>query len=103
MTPSREYLDLLGDAVACLAKDAQAPLMTTGDIVSWLHEVTAGEISAAIVNGGGRRLLRRFVSCILTHTRHPLLSDWSPEQIADWCRRVRAEDVHFVLYRLRAA
>ncbi len=91
-----EYVEVLSEVVRGLATDVRPPLRTANKITEWLHKVAAQDVRDALINHKDTRM-RRVVQCILERTHHPLLSDWTPEQITDWCRRTRLLDVEVAL------
>ncbi len=90
-----EYVELLGSVVDCLGADTQTPLRTADQVIEWLHNVAAADVRDAVA-GDGDVLMRKMVRSVLENTHHPLLSDWTPEQIAEWCNRTHRCDVQAV-------
>ncbi len=93
----REYVQVLTALVHCLATDPHTPLRTADEITTWLHGVSPQAVEEAIAGFSNHAIITRAVQCLLENTRHPLLFDWTPEQIADWCQRTRLQDVQAVL------
>ncbi len=91
-----EYVELLTNVVECLGADAQTPLRTADEVIEWLHNVAAADVRDAVTDHDGSPLMRRMAQCLLEKTHHPLLSDWTPEQIAEWCNRTNVRDVQAV-------
>ncbi len=87
-----EYVELLTAVVECLTSDAEPPLQTAKQITNWLHDVTEGDVRE-VLSSNRNGLLGNVVRCLLKKTHHPLLSDWTPEQIADWCNRTHLGDI----------
>jgi hypothetical protein len=102
MLPSPEYVELLRHVVHCIISDEQPPLRTADEITAWLHGVTTGKVQAA-TDGGSSERMNRVVHCLIEQTHDPRLLDWTPEQLADWCRRTRLGDVRAVLEEQSAA
>ncbi len=92
-----EYVELLTAVVDCLTADPQTPLHTAEDVDAWLHHLSVPDIRKALQGDSENPLLRGMVHCLIERTHHPLLTDWTPEQIADWCSRTRLGDIRAVL------
>ncbi len=89
-----ECLQVLAALIDCLASDPQTPLRTAEEITLWLHGVSPRAVEQALAAGSNHALMGRVVRCLPTN---PLLADWTPEEIADWCQRTRLQDVQAVL------
>ncbi len=95
-----EYVELLTAVVERFTSDGKSRHRTARKITDWLHDVTKDDVRD-VLSGDKNALLGNIVHCLLEKTHHPLLSDWTPEQIADWCGRTHLGDVQAVI-RARA-
>jgi hypothetical protein len=78
-------------------RDDEMPLQTAPRITAWLHQVFPQAVERVIAGRGNHSLLASVVQCLLQNTHDSRLTDWTPEQIADWCHRVRLHDVQAIL------
>ncbi len=98
-----EYVELLAAVITCITTDQETPLRTAEGITAWLHEVFPQAVERVMIGDGNRGLLARMVQCLLANTHDSRLADWTPQQVADWCHRVRLHDVQAVLAQRSAA
>ncbi len=98
-----EYVELLAAVITCLVSYEETPLQAAQGITAWLHEVFPQAVERIVVGGGDHTLLASVVRCVLDNTHDSRLTDWTPDQIVDWCHRVRLHDVQAVLAHRAAA
>ncbi len=98
-----EYIELLAAVINCLLMDEQTPLRTAEGITAWLHEVFPHAVERAMIAGNELGLLARVVECLLGNTHDSRIADWTPQQIADWCHRVRLREVQAIVAQRAAA
>ena len=97
-----EYLHIVRAVVDRFADGKPStPTWSAATILAWLHSQELPEIQRTVksieVHDGSDGLLHSVVSSILKESHHPLVKDWTPDQILFWLGNIRYDDVQVCL------